>query len=224
MSLKGKKIIVGLTGGIACYKVPYLVRYLVRAGAEVRVVMTEHATKFITPLTMETVSRHPVYFDMFAEREFVSTQHIELAQWADLYVIAPTTANVMAKLAHGICDDLLTTVLCATERPILLAPAMNPGMWKNKVTQRNLRLLKDLGFQFVGPDQGEMAEKQFGMGRMVEPLARAAVAIGVDGLFLETHPEPDTSPSDGANMVPLDQLGTLLERVLRIRAAVDTMG
>lgn len=169
MSLKGKKIVIGLTGGIACYKIPYLVRYLVKAGAEVRVIMTEHATKFITPLTMETVSRHPVYFDMFAEREFVSTQHIELAQWADLYVIAPATANVMAKLAHGICDDLLTTVLCATQEPIILAPAMNPGMWNNKATRRNLQLLKELGYRFIGPAEGEMAEKQFGVGRMTEP-------------------------------------------------------
>jgi len=169
MSLKGKKVIIGLTGGIACYKIPYLVRYLVKDGAEVRVVMTEHATKFITPLTMETVSRHPVYHDMFADREFVSTQHIELAHWADLYVIAPTTANVMAKLAHGICDDLLTTVLCATDKPILIAPAMNPGMWHNKVTQRNLQMLKELGYHFIGPDTGEMAEKQVGVGRMVEP-------------------------------------------------------
>ena len=171
MSLKGKKVIIGLTGGIACYKIPYLVRYLVKDGAEVRVVMTEHATKFITPLTMETVSRHPVYHDMFADREFISTQHIELAHWADLYVLAPTTANVMAKLAHGICDDLLTTVLCATDKPILIAPAMNPGMWHNKVTQRNLQILKELGYRFIGPDAGEMAEKQIGVGRMVEPAA-----------------------------------------------------
>ncbi len=170
MSLKGKKVIIGLTGGIACYKIPYLVRYLVKDGAEVRVIMTEHATKFITPLTMETVSRHPVYYDMFADREFVSTQHIELAHWADLFVIAPATANVMAKMAHGICDDLLTTVLCATDKPIIFAPAMNPGMWHNKVTQRNLQILKDLGHRFIGPAEGEMAEKQIGWGRMVEPL------------------------------------------------------
>ncbi|PWB73263.1 bifunctional phosphopantothenoylcysteine decarboxylase/phosphopantothenate--cysteine ligase CoaBC [candidate division GN15 bacterium] len=170
MSLKGRKVIIGLTGGIACYKVPYLVRYLVKDGAEVRVVMTEHATKFITPLTMETVSRHPVYYDMFADREYVSTQHIELAHWADLFVIAPATANVMAKMAHGICDDLLTTVICATGKPVMFAPAMNPGMWQNRVTQRNLQILKDLGYQFIGPAEGEMAEKQIGWGRMVEPL------------------------------------------------------
>jgi len=169
MSLKGKKIIIGLTGGIACYKIPYLVRYLVKGGAKVRVMMTDHATKFITPLTMETVSRHPVYHDMFADREYVSTQHIELAHWADLFVVAPATANVMAKMAHGICDDLLTTVLCATPKPIVLAPAMNPGMWHNKITQRNLQILKELGYRFIGPAEGEMAEEQVGMGRMVEP-------------------------------------------------------
>jgi phosphopantothenoylcysteine decarboxylase / phosphopantothenate---cysteine ligase len=169
MTLTGKKIVIGLTGGIACYKIPYLVRSLVKAGAEVRIVMTENATRFITKLTMETVSHHAVYDDMFADREYVSTQHIELAQWADLVVIAPATANVMAKVAHGICDDLLSTIICATRRPVIIAPAMNPGMWHNKVTQRNLATLEDLGYHFVGPAEGEMAEKQFGMGRMVEP-------------------------------------------------------
>jgi phosphopantothenoylcysteine decarboxylase/phosphopantothenate--cysteine ligase len=169
MSLAGKKVLVGMTGGIACYKVPYLVRALGKAEVEVRVIMTEAATKLITPLTMETVSRHQVYTAMFAEREFVGTRHIDLANWADLVVVAPATANFLGKIASGISDDLLTTVICASTKPIMVAPAMNPGMWDNPITQRNFQTLKDLGYSFVGPAEGEMAEKQFGVGRMVEP-------------------------------------------------------
>jgi len=170
MALAGKKIVVALTGGIACYKIPYLVRFLVKAGVEVRVVMTENAKRFITPLTMETVSRHAVCHDMWADRDKDSIQHIELANWADLIVVAPATANILAKAAHGLCDDLLSTVLCATQRPIMVAPAMNPGMWHNSVTQKNVKELRSLGYRFVGPAEGEMAEKQVGVGRMVEPL------------------------------------------------------
>ncbi len=169
MSLSGKKVLVGLTGGIACYKVPYLVRFLGKQDAEVRVVMTESATKLITPLTLETVSRHQVYTSMFAEREFVGTRHIDLANWPDLIVVAPATANFLGKIASGISDDLLTTVICASPKPVLIAPAMNPGMWHNPITQRNFETLKELGYHFIGPAEGEMAEKQFGIGRMVEP-------------------------------------------------------
>ncbi|HHI02491.1 MAG TPA: bifunctional phosphopantothenoylcysteine decarboxylase/phosphopantothenate--cysteine ligase CoaBC, partial [candidate division Zixibacteria bacterium] len=112
MSINNKKIIVGLTGGIAAYKTPYLIRLLTRAGAEVRTIMTSAATKFITPLTIETVSQNLVACEMFPER-YVATHHIDLAEWADLFVIAPATANCIGKIASGICDDLLTTVICA---------------------------------------------------------------------------------------------------------------
>ncbi len=169
MSLKDKKVIVGLTGGIACYKVPYLVRALGKAGTEVQVIMTAAATKFITPLTMETVSRNPVAADLFPEHEFVSTRHINLAEWADLIIVAPATANFIGKVASGISDDLLTTVVCATQHPVMIAPAMNPGMWHNKITQRNVAALRELDYIFIGPDEGEMAERQAGRGRMVEP-------------------------------------------------------
>jgi phosphopantothenoylcysteine decarboxylase/phosphopantothenate--cysteine ligase len=169
MSLKNKKVLVGLTGGIACYKVPYLVRSLRKAEAEVRVIMTDAATKFITPLTLETVSDNPVAISMFPEGEFVSTRHIDLATWPDLVVIAPATANFLGKMAGGIGDDLLTTIVCATERPILIAPAMNPGMWKHAPTQRNVAYLREIGVKFVGPATGEMACDSWGEGRMVEP-------------------------------------------------------
>jgi phosphopantothenoylcysteine decarboxylase/phosphopantothenate--cysteine ligase len=170
MSLKGKRIIVGLTGGIACYKVPYLVRACVKDGAEVKVLMTTAATEFITPLTMETVSQNSVAVSMFPEREYVATRHIAMAEWADLFVIAPATANFLGKVANGICDDLLTTIVCATARPILLVPAMNPQMWRNPITQRNFDYLKELGYLSVGPEKGEMAERgHVGVGRMAEP-------------------------------------------------------
>jgi phosphopantothenoylcysteine decarboxylase / phosphopantothenate---cysteine ligase len=169
MSLKSKKVLVGLTGGIACYKVPYLIRSLRKADAEVRVIMTEAATKFITPLTLETVSDNPVAITMFPEAEFVSTRHIDLAEWADIVVIAPATANILGKMAAGISDDLLTTIVCATERPILIAPAMNPGMWKHAPTQRNVAYLKEIGMRFIGPATGEMACDSWGEGRMAEP-------------------------------------------------------
>lgn len=169
MSLKDKKILVGLTGGIACYKTPQLIRLLGREGASVRVVMTLAATRFITPLTLETVSGHPVAVELFPKGEFVATRHIDLAEWPDLIVVAPATANFLGKAANGISDDLLTTVICAAPRPVMVAPAMNPGMWSNKVTQKNYACLKELGYFFVGPTEGEMACNEYGVGRMAEP-------------------------------------------------------
>lgn len=169
MSLKGKKILVGLTGGIACYKIPYLVRFLHKDKAEVRVVMTDAATKFITPLTLESVSNNPVATDLFPPDRFVGTHHIDMAQWPDLIVIAPATANFMGKVVSGISDDLLTTVICASPKPVMIVPAMNPQMWLNRVTQRNLAALKELGYMFVGPGEGGTACDHFGIGRMEEP-------------------------------------------------------
>ncbi|MEA1981751.1 MAG: flavoprotein, partial [candidate division Zixibacteria bacterium] len=131
MSLKGKKVIIALTGGIACYKTPYLVRFLIKEGAEVRCIMTESATKFITPLTLETVSENPVAVKMFPEQQYIATRHIDLAEWADLFVVVPATANFLGKIASGVSDDLLTTIICATNQPVMIAPAMNPQMWLN---------------------------------------------------------------------------------------------
>ncbi|UCE23484.1 MAG: bifunctional phosphopantothenoylcysteine decarboxylase/phosphopantothenate--cysteine ligase CoaBC [Candidatus Zixiibacteriota bacterium] len=169
MSLQGKRILVGLTGGIACYKIPYLVRYLWKDKAEIRVVMTEAATKFITPLTLESVSNNPVASDLFPADRFVGTRHIDMAQWPDLVVVAPATANFMGKVVSGISDDLLTTIICATPKPVMIAPAMNPQMWLNKVTQRNFATLKELGYIFVGPGEGGTACDHYGIGRMAEP-------------------------------------------------------
>ena len=169
MSLKGRKVLVALTGGIACYKVPYLVRSLHKAEAEVRGVMTEAATKFITPLTIETVTTRPVAVQMFPSGEFVATRHIDLAEWPDLIVVAPATANFLGKVASGISDDLLTTIICASAKPVMIAPSMNPQMWKHPATQRNVRFLKENGYQILDPTEGDMACEHWGVGRMMEP-------------------------------------------------------
>ena len=169
MTLTGKKVTVGLTGGIACYKVPYLIRALTKAEAEVQVIMTDGATEFITPLTLETVSQRPVARQMFPPDRYIATRHIDMAQWPDLIVIAPATANFIGKVSSGICDDLLTTVVCAATCPVMIAPAMNPQMWSNPITKRNVNMLKGLGYRFVGPDEGEMACEEAGVGRMCEP-------------------------------------------------------
>ncbi len=169
MSLSNKKILVCLTGGIACYKIPSLIRLLKKAQAEVRVVMTTAATKFITPLTVETVSGNPVAVELFPEGEYVATRHIDLAEWSDLVLVAPATANFLGKAAHGIADDLLTTIVSATPAPLMIAPAMNPNMWANPITKRNVSLLQEVGHFFVMPEEGTMACDDVGVGRMAEP-------------------------------------------------------
>lgn len=169
MTLTGKKVTVGLTGGIACYKIPYLVRALTKAGGEVQVIMTDSACEFITPLTMETVSQRPVARQMFPLDRYVATHHIDMAQWADLIIVAPATANFIGKVTSGVSDDLLTTVVCAATCSVMIAPAMNPQMWANPITQRNVTALKELGYLFVGPDEGEMACEEAGVGRLSEP-------------------------------------------------------
>ncbi len=169
MSLQGKKIIVGLTGGIAAYKTPGLIRLLKKHSAEVRAIMTDASAKFITELTIETVSQNPVAREMFPADRFVGTHHIDLADWPDLFVIAPATANFIAKVASGICDDLLTTVMCATRKPVMIAPAMNSNMYLNPITQKNIQYLKSLGYHFIDPNEGELACNTVGWGRMAEP-------------------------------------------------------
>lgn len=169
MALDSRKITLGLTGGIACYKVPHVVRGLVNDGAEVQVVMTRAACEFIAPLTLETVSGHSVATDTFERNVFVGTRHIDLAQDCDLLVIAPATANFLGKAANGIADDLLSTIFCASNKPTLIAPAMNPHMWNNPAVQRNIDFLRYQGHRFVGPESGAMACEAAGVGRMSEP-------------------------------------------------------
>jgi phosphopantothenoylcysteine decarboxylase/phosphopantothenate--cysteine ligase len=173
--MDGRRILLGVSGGIAAYKAAELVRLCVKAGAEVRVVMTRGAQQFITPLTMQTLSQHPVAIDTFDLQQEATVGHIDLADRAELVVIAPATANVLAKLAQGIADDLLTTIALATRAPILVAPAMNVNMWQHPATQANIKALAERGVQVVGPDAGDLACGWIGAGRMSEPpeIARA---------------------------------------------------
>lgn len=168
--LKGKHVVLGVTGGIAAYKACEVVSRLRKLHAEVDVIMTENATRLVQPLTFETLSNRPVCVDTFSRIESWDVKHISLAQKADIMVVAPATANLMAKLAHGIADDMLSTTLLATKAPILIAPAMNTGMWTAAATQQNLQTLISRGVKTVGPGSGFLACGDTGSGRMSEPV------------------------------------------------------
>ena len=155
--LTGKTILLGVTGGIAAYKSASLASLLVKAGAEVRVIMTENAKNFITPITFETLTGHKCITDTFDRNFEFSVEHVSLAQKADAIMIAPATANVIAKLAHGLADDMLTTTVLASKAPKIIAPAMNTGMYENPVTQDNLALLQKYGMEVVTPASGRLA-------------------------------------------------------------------
>ena len=170
MSTQPRKVLLGVTGGIAAYKSPDLVRRLVERGLDVQVVMSRGAQQFVTPLTFQAVSGKPVRADLWDESAEAAMGHIELARWADDIVVAPATAEFIARLAHGFADDLLTTLCLATTAQITLAPAMNRQMWANAATQANVQLLKDRGVRMLGPAIGEQACGEVGAGRMLEPM------------------------------------------------------
>ena len=171
MDLDGKKIVLGLTGGVACYKAAELARGLTKTGAAVQVVMTQAAMQFITPVTMQAVSGHTVFFDQWDARIANNMPHIDLTRDADAIIIAPCSADFMFKLAHGACDDLLSTLCIARPAtlPLLVAPAMNVEMWQNPATRRNAARLREDGIAVLGPAAGEQACGEVGMGRMLEP-------------------------------------------------------
>lgn len=169
VGVRGPRVLLGVSGGIAAYKAPELVRAFVAAGIEVQVVMTPAARAFATEMALATVSRRPVRVELLDAGEEGRVGHIELADWPDLVVVAPATANVMARAAAGLADDLLTTVLLATRAPVLWAPAMNTNMWRHPATRANLATLAERGAAFVGPDRGELACGWVGEGRMIDP-------------------------------------------------------
>ena len=166
MTLKNKHIILAISGGIAVYKTCELLRQLQKEGAVVRVMMTESATKFVTPLTFESLSNHEVAYKMFPENKFIATKHIDWADWADCIVFAPATANVIGKIASGLSDDIVTTVACAFPGPKLIAPAMNSNMWANPIVQDNLQKLTNFGYHIVPTESGELACGWIGEGRL----------------------------------------------------------
>ena len=166
-----KHILLGVSGGIAAYKSAELVRLLRKQGAEVRVVMTESAKQFISPLTFQALSGNPVHSELLDADTENAMGHINLALWADLLLIAPATANLLAKLSHGLADDLLSTLYLAATCPVYVAPAMNQAMWNKAVTQENRDKLQRHGVKMIGPEPGDQACGETGFGRMSEPVA-----------------------------------------------------
>ena len=166
-----RRVLVAVSGGIAAYKVPELVRGLRSAGHEVRCALTSAASEFVSPLALQTVSGAAVRTELFDVQEEGRIGHIDLADWADIVVVAPATANLLARMAHGLADDLVTTLLLATRAPLLVAPAMNVQMWEHPATQANVEVLRERGVRFIGPEAGELACGWVGAGRMAEPAS-----------------------------------------------------
>jgi len=203
MILQGKNIVLGITGGIAAYKAVDLCSKLVQAGATVDVIMTVAATHFVTPLTFQTISARPVSVDMFQLLRDMEMAHISLSAKADVLVIAPATANTIAKLAHGLADNLLTSTVLATTAPLVIAPAMDADMWANPLTQENVRTLRERGAVIVGPGHGRLASGRVGAGRLVsteEILAAIRQTLGRNGALARLR----VTVSAGGTQEPID--------------------
>ncbi|MFQ5349053.1 MAG: flavoprotein [Thermoanaerobaculia bacterium] len=177
--LAGRKVLLGVAGGIAAYKTPELVRQLVQRRAEVEVVMTASARQFVAPLALQVVSGHSVLTDLFDRSEGAEVRHIALARSADVAVLAPATANLLGKLAHGIADDPVSTVFLAVTAPTLLAPAMNDAMWGHPAVAESVGRLVSWGYRLVGPEEGYLAEGYSGIGRMSEPETIVEALVGM---------------------------------------------
>ena len=188
--MEQRRILVAVTGGIAAYKVPELIRILRRAGACVRCAMTPAAREFVAPMVLQTLTGHSVRTDLFDASQEGEIDHISLADWAELVILAPATANALAKLSCGLADDLVSAVLLATRAPVLVAPAMNVNMWEHPATRRNLEVLRERGIRTVGPEVGELACGWEGSGRMSQPEAIAAEAELLLG-SRDLDPNPD---------------------------------
>lgn len=165
---KGKNIVIGITGGIACYKACDIISHLVKNGANVDVIMTKNATEFITPLTIETLSKNKVIVDMFEKKEHIEVEHISLARKADLILVVPATANIIGKVANGIADDMLSTTIMASPAKIVFAPAMNNGMYTNRIVQDNISKLKKYGYEFIDPQEGNLACGYKAIGKLAD--------------------------------------------------------
>ncbi|WP_308723164.1 bifunctional phosphopantothenoylcysteine decarboxylase/phosphopantothenate--cysteine ligase CoaBC [Paenibacillus polysaccharolyticus] len=201
--LNGKKIVLGVTGGIAAYKAATLCSKLVQKGADVHVIMTASATQFITELTLQTLTRNAVYTDTFDEREPAVVSHINLADMADLVLVAPATANVIAKMAHGMADDMLTTTLLATTAPVMIAPAMNVHMYDHPAVQHNMNLLAERGTLMIEPGEGLLACGYVGKGRLEEPETIVDV---VERFFAQSGAEEEIQESLQSRMLVQDAL------------------
>lgn len=213
MTLTDKHILLIISGGIAAYKSLDLIRRLRERGAKVTPIMTKASQEFVTPLAVGALSASHVFTDLFSRQDEQDVGHIRLARGCDLIVVAPASADLMAKMAHGLANDLASTVLLATDKPVLIAPAMNPKMWDAKPTQRNVTQLKADGIAFIGPMRGEMAESgEAGLGRMAEPLE---IVAAIEAQF-DTAPKPLTGKSvivtSGPTHEPIDPVRYIANR------------
>jgi len=217
-------ILVGVTGGIACYKTITLCRLLMKEGHEVKVIMTDNACKFVTPLTFETITRNRAYigeFDAGLDPDMI--EHIDLAQWADEFIIAPATANTIAKIAYGIADNLITSTVLVYDKPIRIAPAMNVNMLANKVTQRNLKIIEELGHDIIEPGVGEMACQAEGKGRMSEPEEIIAHVFGekeLSGVKVVVTAGPTVEPVDPVRYITNRSSGKMGVAIAREASAM----
>jgi len=222
--LAGRKVLLGVTGSIAAYKSPDIVRRLKDQGAEVRVVLTASAEKLVSPTVFQAVSGEPVRGDIWDEQAEAAMGHIELAKWADTVLIAPATANVIAQLASGSADNLLTTLVLASQAQIALAPSMNQAMWSDTATQANCDVLRKRNVLFIGPDSGEQACGDVGPGRMTEPadivsrLARGGAAGALEGLKVVITAGPTREPIDPVRFVSNRSSGKMGFAVARAAA------
>lgn len=231
--LKGKTVLLGVTGGIAAYKAAALASALVKQHAAVETVMTEHATRFIAPLTFEQLTGRRVSVDTFDRNFEHSVAHIALAERADLALIAPATANVCAKLAHGLADDMLTTTVLACRCPKLIAPAMNTNMWENPVTQDNMNLLRRYGWEIVPPAEGRLACGSVGAGKLPEPdtllqyiLRKIAFPHDLEGRRILITAGPTQEPLDPVRYLTnhsTGKMGFALARMAMLRGALVTL-
>lgn len=223
--LTGKRILLILSGGIAAFKCHDLIRRLRERGASVRCVLTPSAAKFVTPLSLQALSEDKVYSDLFSLTDESEMGHINLSREADLLVVVPASANILARMAQGLADDLATTVLLATDKAVLAAPAMNVRMWLHPATQANVATLRARGVAFVGPNEGAMACNEFGPGRMSEPLEIvAAVEAYFMGRLPAAGPPPLISGPSVIRMAPETMGGAIAHRPLTGRRAIVTSG
>lgn len=232
-NLKGKRILVGITGGIAAYKMADTVSMLVKTGAEVDVIMTKNATEFIAPLTFETLTNRRCIVDTFARDFEFDVAHISLAKAADIILIAPATANVIAKLAHGIADDMLTTTVLAAECPKLVAPSMNTAMLENPITRDNIETLKGYGFEIIEPDSGRLACGDSGKGKLPQPdtlvqhiLRHIAREKTLDGIHITVTAGPTRESLDPVRFLTnhsTGKMGYAIAREAMLRGADVTL-
>ena len=181
LPLAGREVIVGVCGGIAAYKACEVVSKLVQRGAGVTVVMTENATKFVTPLTFEALSGRRVLSDPWRLQDTSDPQHIKLTERAQLMLVAPATNNILAKVSHGLCDDLLSLMICASACPVVFAPAMNNRMWEHPIAKENVAKLISVGYRFIGPEAGWLACRNVGLGRLSEPAKIVGEVVAMLG-------------------------------------------